>query len=163
MKISLHCRDPPYLSILLAQNGGYHMSYDYKKEYNFWKQWKDNEEKILRKHNVDEQIISDLRNFDIAQFNAERTFKRHQNVTNDIFFITQPVYDKKEIRNIEDVLDQIEDESLYEYLKMADPVVLKIIELKIIGYNINEISQILDISVRSIYRRIKKVKNFLKK
>ena len=63
------------------------MSYDYKKEYNLWKQWKDNEEKILRKHNVDEKIISDLRKFDMAQFNAERSFKRHQNVTKDIFFI----------------------------------------------------------------------------
>lgn len=127
------------------------MSYDYKKEYNLWKQWKDNEEKILRKHNVDEKIISDLRKFDMAQFNAERSFKRHQNVTKDIFFITQPVYDKIEIKNIENILDQIENESLYEYLKRVDPMILKIIELKIIGYNINEISQMLDISVRSIY------------
>ncbi|MFQ7841590.1 MAG: ECF-type sigma factor, partial [Thomasclavelia spiroformis] len=140
-----------------------HMSYDYKKEYNLWKQWKDNEEKILRKHNVDEKIISDLRKFDMAQFNAERSFKRHQNVTKDIFFITQPVYDKIEIKNIENILDQIENESLYEYLKRVDPMILKIIELKIIGYNINEISQMLDISVRSIYRKIKKVKNSLKK
>ena len=132
------------------------MSYDYKKEYNLWKQWKDNEEKILRKHNVDEKIISDLRKFDMAQFNAERSFKRHQNVTKDIFFITQPVYDKIEIKNIENILDQIENESLYEYLKRVDPMILKIIELKIIGYNINEISQMLDISVRSIYRKIKK-------
>ena len=139
------------------------MSYDYKKEYNLWKQWKDNKEKILRKHNVDEKIISDLRKFDMAQFNAERSFKRHQNVTKDIFFITQPVYDKIEIKNIENILDQIENESLYEYLKRVDPMILKIIELKIIGYNINEISQMLDISVRSIYRKIKKVKNSLKK
>ena len=139
------------------------MSYDYKKEYNLWKQWKDNEEKILRKHNVDEKIISDLRKFDMAQFNAERSFKRHQNVTKDIFFITQPVYDKIEIKNIENILDQIENESLYEYLKRVDPMILKIIELKIIGYNINEISQMLDISVRSIYRKIKKVKNSLNK
>ena len=139
------------------------MSYDYKKEYNLWKQWKDNEEKILRKHNVDEKIISDLRKFDMAQFNAERSFKRHQNVTKDIFFITQPAYDKIEIKNIENILDQIENESLYEYLKRVDPMILKIIELKIIGYNINEISQMLDISVRSIYRKIKKVKNSLKK
>ena len=139
------------------------MSYDYKKEYNLWKQWKDNEEKILRKHNVDEKIISDLRKFDMAQFNAERSFKRHQNVTKDIFFITQPVYDKIEIKNIENILDQIENESLYEYLKRVDPMILKIIELKIVGYNINEISQMLDISVRSIYRKIKKVKNSLKK
>ena len=139
------------------------MSDDYKKEYNLWKQWKDNAEKILRKHNVDEKIISDLRKFDMAQFNAERSFKRHQNVTKDIFFITQPVYDKIEIKNIENILDQIENESLYEYLKRVDPMILKIIELKIIGYNINEISQMLDISVRSIYRKIKKVKNSLKK
>ena len=139
------------------------MSYDYKKEYNLWKQWKDNEEKILRKHNVDEKIISDLRKFDMAQFNAERSFKRHQNVTKDLFFITQPVYDKIEIKNIENILEQIENESLYEYLKRVDPMILKIIELKIIGYNINEISQMLDISVRSIYRKIKKVKNSLKK
>jgi len=48
-------------------------------------------------------------------------------------------------------------------LKRVDPMILKIIELKIIGYNINEISQMLDISVRSIYRKIKKVKNSLKK
>lgn len=99
----------------------------------------------------------------MAQFNAERSFKRHQNVTKDIFFITQPVYDKIEIKNIENILDQIENESLYEYLKRVDPMILKIIELKIIGYNINEISQMLDISVRSIYRKIKKVKNSLKK
>ncbi|RHM03099.1 hypothetical protein DWZ83_11120, partial [Amedibacillus dolichus] len=51
------------------------MSYDYKKEYNLWKQWKDNEEKILRKHNVDEKIISDLRKFDMAQFNARDHLK----------------------------------------------------------------------------------------
>lgn len=159
---NLHCRDPP-LFFFLSENGGYHMGYDYKKEYNLWKQWKENEEKILRKHHVDEMLISDLRKFDLAQYNAERSFRRHQNVTKDIFFITQPVYDKKEINNIEDILDQIESESLYEYLKEVDPVVLNIIELKIKGYNINEISQMLDISVRSIYRKIKKVKNFLKK
>ncbi|MFR7563778.1 helix-turn-helix domain-containing protein [Faecalibacillus intestinalis] len=139
------------------------MGYDYKKEYIRWKQWKENEEKILRKHHVDELTISDLRKFDLAQFNAERSFKRHQNVTKDIFFTTQPIYDKKEINNIDDILDEIESESLFEYLKKVDPVVLNIIELKIKGYNINEISQILGISISSIYRRIKKVKKFLKK
>ncbi len=139
------------------------MGYDYKKEYIRWKQWKENEEKILRKHHVDELTISDLRKFDLAQFNAERSFKRHQNVTKDIFFTTQPIYDKKEINNIDDILDEIESESLFEYLKKVDPEVLNIIELKIKGYNINEISQILGISISSIYRRIKKVKKFLKK
>lgn len=162
MMKNLHCRDPP-LFFFFSENGGYHMGYDYKKEYIRWKQWKENEEKILRKHHVDELTISDLRKFDLAQFNAERSFKRHQNVTKDIFFTTQPIYDKKEINNIDDILDEIESESLFEYLKKVDPEVLNIIELKIKGYNINEISQILGISISSIYRRIKKVKKFLKK
>ena len=139
------------------------MGYDYKKEYIRWKEWKDREEKILRQHHFNEQKIEELHEFDLEQFNAERRFRRNQNVTKDIFFITQPVYDKIEIKNIENILDQIENESLYEYLKRVDPMILKIIELKIIGYNINEISQMLDISVRSIYRKIKKVKNSLKK
>lgn len=162
MMKNLHCRDPP-LFFFFSENGGYHMGYDYKKEYIRWKQWKENEEKILRKHHVDELTISDLRKFDLAQFNAERSFKRHQNVTKDIFFITQPIYDEKEINNIDGILDEIESESLFEYLKKVDPVVLSIIELKIKGYNINEISQILGISISSIYRRIKKVKKFIKK
>ena len=108
------------------------MGFNYANEAKKWNKWKDNEEKILRKHNVDEKIISDLRKFDMAQFNAERSFKRHQNVTKDIFFITQPVYDKIEIKNIENILDQIENESLYEYLKRVDPMILKIIDSKLL-------------------------------
>lgn len=63
---------------------------------------------------------------------------------------------------MEDILDQIENESLYEYLKKVEPLILKIIEFKINGYNIDEIYKILGISVRSIYRKIKKVtKNYV--
>ena len=136
------------------------MGYDYKKEYMRWKEWKDNEEKILRQHHFNEQKIEELHEFDLEQFNAERRFRRNQNVTKDIFFNMQPVHDKKESYSIEDLLDQIENETLFEYLKYTDSIVLDIIILKQQGYNLREISQILGISMSSIYRKIKKVKNF---
>ena len=139
------------------------MGYDYKKEYIRWKEWKDREEKILRQHHFNEQKIEELHEFDLEQFNAERRFRRNQNVTKDIFFNMQPVHDKKESYSIEDLLDQIENETLFEYLKYTDSIVLNIIILKQHGYNVREISQILGLSMSSIYRKIKKVKKKIKK
>ncbi len=134
------------------------MGYDYKKEYMRWKEWKDKEEKLLRQHHFNEQKIEELHEFDLKQFNAERRFRRNQNVTKDIFFDMQPVHDRKDLYSIEEVLDQLENETLFEYLKHADPIVSNIILLKQQGYNVREISQILGISMSSIYRKIKKVK-----
>lgn len=138
------------------------MGYDYKKEYIRWKEWKDREEKILRQHHFNEQKIEELHEFDLEQFNAERRFRRNQNVTKDIFFYMQPVHDKKESYSIEDLLDQIENETLFEYLKYTDSIVLDIIILKQHGYNVREISQILGLSMSSIYRKIKKNKRTFK-
>lgn len=138
------------------------MGYDYKKEYMCWKEWKDKEEKLLRQHHFNEQKIEELHEFDLKQFNAERRFRRNQNVTKYIFFDMQPVHDRKDLYSIEEVLDQLENETLFEYLKHADPIVSNIILLKQQGYNVREISQILGISMSSIYRKIKKVKKLLK-
>lgn len=42
-------------------------------------------------------------------------------------------------------------------------MILEIIKLKIFGYNIPEIAKMLNVSISSIYRRIKKVKKYLNK
>ena len=47
---------------------------------------------------------------------------------------------------VEDILDTIENEALFEYLKETDPIVLEVILLKINGYSIKEISKILELS-----------------
>ena len=93
------------------------MAYNHGKAEYKWKLWKEREEKILRQHHFNEQKIEELHEFDLEQFNAERRFRRNQNVTKDIFFYMQPVHDKKESYSIEDLLDQIENETLFEYLK----------------------------------------------
>ena len=70
----------------------------------------------------------------------------------------QPVYYKKEIITEEDILDNIENEALYDYLSETDPVLLEIILLKIEGYSIKEISEIVQLSTGYIYKKIKKLK-----
>ena len=106
------------------------MSYNYRKEYAKWKRWKDQEERILKQMKMPKNKINELREFDWAQFNDERRFTRKQNITNDQYFALIPVNDKKEFKNINDILDSIEDEALYEYLKDEEPVLLTIILLK---------------------------------
>lgn len=87
------------------------MDYDYKKEYMRWKEWKDEEEKLLRQHHFNEQKIEELHEFDLKQFNAERRFRRNQNVTKDIFWYAASAW-QKNLYSIEEVLDQLENETL---------------------------------------------------
>lgn len=134
------------------------MSYNYRKEYAKWKRWKDQEERILKQMKMPKNKINELREFDWAQFNDERRFTRKQNITNDQYFALIPVNDKKEFKNINDILDSIEDEALYEYLKDEEPVLLTVILLKIQGFSIKEISKVINIPISTIYRKIEKIK-----
>lgn len=134
------------------------MSYNYRKEYAKWKRWKDQEERILKQMNMPKNKINELREFDWAQFNAERRFTRKQSITYDQYFSLIPVNDKKEFKNINDILDSIEDEALYEYLKDEEPVLLTVILLKIQGFSIKEISKLINMPISTIYRKIEKIK-----
>lgn len=134
------------------------MSYNYRKEYAKWKRWKEQEERILKQMNMPKNKINELREFDWAQFNDERRFTRKQNITNDQYFALIPVNDKKEFKNINDILDSIEDEALYEYLKDEEPVLLTVILLKIQGFSIKEISKVINMPISTIYRKIEKIK-----
>ena len=138
------------------------MSYNYRKEYAKWKRWKDQEERILKQMKMPKNKINELREFDWAQFNDERRFTRKQNITNEQYFTLIPVNDKKEFKNINDILDSIEDEALYEYLKDEEPVLLTIILLKIQGFSIKEISKLINMPISTIYRKIEKIKKNFK-
>lgn len=139
------------------------MSYNYGKELTKWKKWKEQEEQLLRTLNVDEDIISQLHQYDWETFKAERRIRRKQNVTLDSLFYNVTYYDQKEIVTVDDLLDEIENEALFHYLSQTDQTTLTIILLKILGYSTKEISEILVINVASIYQRIHRLKNNLKK
>ena len=138
------------------------MGFNYANEAKKWNKWKDNEEKILRELEVDEEVIQQLRIYDWNAFKAERRIRSRQNIFTK-FFITIPHFDKKEISNISDLLDEIENEAIFDYLTSSDKLTLTIILLKVKGYSTNEIATILNISCKAIYSRIYRLKKNLKK
>ncbi|MEF9967621.1 MAG: sigma factor-like helix-turn-helix DNA-binding protein [Longicatena sp.] len=139
------------------------MSYNYTREYQKWKTWKDKEQQLLYELGVDESIIKQLYEYDYQMFLAERRIKRKQTVTLDSFFLKMPYHNKFEIRTIDDLLDNIENEALFAYLSKSDPKTLMILLLKILGYSIAEISKIMGINEAAIYGRIHRLKKKLKK
>ena len=138
------------------------MVYNHAKEESKWKKWKEQEERLLRSLNVDEDIIMELRKYDSNAFKLERRIREKQNLTDNIFFYNLPYYDRKEIRSVEDLLNDIEDESLLHYLYQTDKTTLTIILLKILGYSTKDISEILKIKSSTIYMKIHRLKNKLK-
>lgn len=139
------------------------MGYNHAKTLRQWQQWKEQEEKILRELNVDEELIKQLREYDWNIFKRERLIVSRQIPTSSNFFLNAPYYDKKEINTIDDVLDEIQNEALFTHLSKTDKTTLNIILLKILGYSTSEISALLNISCQAIYSRIYYLKKSLKK
>ena len=138
------------------------MKYNYEKEKLRWEKDKLQEEKLLKKNNVNHTIINMLRDYDWNDFKRERSFRTHQNVTKDEFFDLKATYDEKEINSINDLMDEIENENLYTILSKEDDITLKILIYKIQGYSTEEIANILGITIDNIYYRIKKLRKKIK-
>lgn len=138
------------------------MKYNYNKEKTKWEKDKLLEEEILKKNNISQTIISELKNYDWNYFKRERSFRTHQNVTKDVFFDLKATYDEKEINSINDLMDEIENENLYKILSKEDDITLKILVYKIQGYSTKEIANILGITIDNIYYRIKKLRKKIK-
>lgn len=139
------------------------MAYNYNKEFRKFKEWKENEEQLLRHLNVEEKIINDLHDYDVKAFKLERNIKSKQFPTRDIFFLNIPYEDIKEIKTVSDFLGEIEDETIFSYLSKTDRVTLNIILFRMLGYSVNEISNITGIKNSAIHMRINRLKKILKK
>lgn len=160
MVVLPQCRGPPLL--FLIQGKEELMSYNHKNESKKWKEWKQEEERLLKELNVEEQVILDLREYDKKDFNKERRFRERENVTDIAFFRMQPHYDKKSIDNVDDMLSSIENEVLYKILEKQDMTTLRILFLMTQDYSIKEIASLLKINESTIFRRMKKLKNLFK-
>lgn len=134
------------------------MSYNYKNEYKKWYVWKKKEEELLKEMNASQQLIEELRQYDYEQFKSERRYKTKHLIFDDNFFINRPIYDKKQYSSFCDLLDDIENEALYEHLKNTEEEIIQIIMLKIQGYSIKEISILTGLTTHQIYKKINKIK-----
>ena len=139
------------------------MGFNYQKELIKWNQWKKQEEELLKALNVDDNIIKQLYDYDWEMFKTERRIRGRQDTTINTVLNNIPYYDKKEINTIDDLLSEIENDALFNYLSTIDKETLTILLLKIFGDSTHEISEILSLSHSSIYKKIHRLRKKLKK
>ena len=138
------------------------MVYNSLKSYWIWRRKKEAEEKEWRALGVDENIIAELHDFDRIAYNSDdRFYKRLYNVGD---FYEEIVEDKsqREVTSVEQLLDDVENPEMYKVLKKASERTLQIILMRVRGYSVKDISEILNVSTTSIYKRIDAVRKKLK-
>ncbi|NBI60934.1 sigma-70 family RNA polymerase sigma factor [Lachnospiraceae bacterium] len=141
------------------------MSFNYGREEKKWRLWKEAEEKELRDLGVDEETIENLHNYDWAVFNSDRRYYRRLKEVGTYLEEVAEDTIQPEIRTVEDFLDSIENQQLYQLLITVDRLTLQIALWKMGGYNSSEISEKCGLSVSAVNFRMwhlrKKMKNIL--
>ena len=139
------------------------MAYNKAREEKKWRLWKEAEEKQLRSLGVNEDDIEKLRVHDWAIFNSDRRY--YQRVQETGTYLDELAEDttQPEVKTVEDFLDSIENQHLYQVLIKVDRLTLQIAFMKIQGYSTREIAVYLDITEKAVYRRMDRLKEKLKK
>ena len=141
------------------------MAYNKAKEERKWRLWKEAEEKKLRSLGVDEDTIEKLRIYDWAIFNSDRRY--YEKLQDAGTYLEEVAEDtaQPEVKTVEDFLDSIENQGLYQVLIKADKLTLQIVLWKMDGYSSSEISEKCGLTVGAINFRLwhlrKKLKNIL--
>ena len=138
------------------------MAYNGLKEYYKWRRWKDNDEKTMREHGVDEETMAKIRDFDRITYNSNNRFYKRLNDMGEFYEETIPDTSKDEITSVEQLLQEVENPKMYKILKKASGRTLQIILMRVQGYSVKDISEIIHISKASIYDRISTLRNKLK-
>ena len=140
------------------------MAYNHGKAERKWRLWKEAEEKLLRANGVEESIIELLYTYDRAEFNSDRRFYRYLNDVAEYLEETVAQEQTIEVDTVADMLDEIENERLYQALLTVDKRTLKIVLLKMQGYSTKEIAPLVGLTTGAIYARLdhlrKKLKQF---
>ena len=141
------------------------MAYNKGKAEFIWRRWKEAEEKQLRKAGVDEETISELREYDWSIFNSDRRFYQRVLAEESCPESKTDGDLLSEVRTTEQFLDSIENEALYKVLATANPLTLQIAFMRTQGYSGREIALHLGTSKGTVYSRMfclrKKIKKIL--
>ena len=139
------------------------MSFNYDREEKKWRLWKEAEEKELRGLGVDEDTIEKLHTYDWAVFNSDRRYYRRLKEAGTYLEEFAEDAAQPEVRTVEDFLDSIENQKLYQVLIKVDRLTLQIAVMKMQGYSTHEIAVQFTITEKAIYRRMDRLKEKLKK
>ena len=139
------------------------MAYNKAREEKKWRLWKEAEEKQLRSLGVNEDDIEKLRVHDWAIFNSDRRYYQRMQETGTYLEEVAADMTQPEIRTVEDFLNNIENQQLYQVLIKVDRLTLQAILLQIQGYSIAEIAAILGMKEDTVYKRLGRLKQKIKK
>ena len=139
------------------------MAYNKAREEKKWRLWKEAEEKQLRSLGVSENDIEKLRVHDWAIFNSNRRYYQRMQETGTYLEEVAADMTQPEIKTVEDFLDNIENQQLYQVLIKVDRLTLQAILLQIQGYSIAEIAAILGMKEDTVYKRLGRLKQKIKK
>ncbi len=139
------------------------MAYNSLKSYWIWRRKKEAEEKAWRELGVDENIIAEIHDFDRITFNSNERFYKRLNDIGDFYEEIVEDNSQQEITSVEQLLDEVENPEMYKVLKKTSEKTLQILLMRVQGYSVKDISEILHISKMSIYKRIKTVRDKLDK
>ena len=109
------------------------MSFNYGREEKKWRLWKEAEEKQLRSLGVSEDTIEQLHTHDWAVFNSDRRYYRRLQDAGTYLEEFAEETAQPEVKSVEDFLENIENQQLYQILIMVDRLTLQIIVMKIQG------------------------------
>ena len=139
------------------------MAYNKAREEKKWRLWKEAEEKQLRSLGVSEKDIEKLRVHDWAIFYSDRRYYQRMQETGTYLEEVAADMTQPEIKTVEDFLDNIENQQLYQVLIKVDRLTLQAILLQIQGYSIAEIAAILGMKEDTVYKRLGRLKQKIKK
>lgn len=129
------------------------MTFHKAKEESKWKQWKEQEERILRKSGVSEEVIQRLRELDWQDFNAERRFWEHFSSNQEELYTRELEEPSSVVLNIQQL----------QVLLESDKKTLQILLLKMWGFSVHEIAGQMGLPEKTIYTRIERLKKKIKK
>lgn len=85
-----------------------------------WKQWKEQEERILRESGVSEGVIQRLRELDWQDFNTERRYWEHFSPNQEELYTKELEEQSPVALTIQQLLDSVENEQLLQILLESD-------------------------------------------
>ena len=139
------------------------MAYNKAREEKKWRLWKEAEEKQLRSLGVSESDIETLRVHDWAIFNSDRRYYQRMQETGTYLEEVATDMTQPEIKTVEDFLDNIENQQLYQVLIKVDRLTLQAVLLQLQGFSIAEIALMLDMKEYTVYKRLSRLKEKIKK
>ena len=132
------------------------MAYNHRKAEIEWLNWKEKEEKQMRELGVDEDTIQRLHTYDWQQFNKERQYQQRWR---DRPIPFEPQGEQKlYLQTVDTLLDEIDNEQLWEVLKKTDKLTLKMLVMKMQGFSGKEIFCATGVPESAINNRIARLR-----